>query len=213
MTYKYDVFVSYARDPWHRWVKTAFVPLLEAVLKDELASECNGGSVFFDESDIRTGSDWPRELAKALSRSRIILALWSPSYFQSSWCCVELGMMEHRYDQHGNDDVRLIVGAAVHDGDRFPARIQRFQRADLTSVARIYMARGSPKWERLEDILRERFARDIADAVRSAPAYDPAWEDVALAAVSEISTERYKLGDAPGRVPRFGASPPRRTQP
>ena len=84
MNYQYDAFFSYKRDresdDWHEVVKNK----LEFWLKQEL--ERDDVRLFFDREDIRAGMRWRHKMVEALKRSKCIVCLWSPLYFQSKWC-------------------------------------------------------------------------------------------------------------------------------
>jgi hypothetical protein len=67
---------------------------------------------FFDTTNIETGSDWNEELSQAAGRSRVALALFSPSYFASVWCGREFQVFLDRRKQ-----------AAVNSGMRAPVSI------------------------------------------------------------------------------------------
>src|SRR4051812_9238611 len=73
--YEYEVFVSYRRNGNVRdWVRNHLHPLLVRCLEDELPGRPR---VFLDvEQEI--GGDWPSTLVTALSRSKLLLAVWSP---------------------------------------------------------------------------------------------------------------------------------------
>jgi hypothetical protein len=69
-----------------------------------------------DEQEIAVGERWPDRLVEGVHRSKILLPIWDPGYFQSSWCKAELRMMEAREQQMGK---RLILPVCVADGRHF----------------------------------------------------------------------------------------------
>src|SRR5262245_2330733 len=52
---------------------------------------------FFDES-IETGDVWDRTLSRALFSSRVLVCLYSRSYFASEWCGKEFQAFLSRFD-------------------------------------------------------------------------------------------------------------------
>jgi len=71
---KNQVFISYARSDrrWALW------------LGDRLAKQ--GFEIFMDMTSVPTGESFIAELNKVIRASDLVLALLSPSYFQSAWC-------------------------------------------------------------------------------------------------------------------------------
>ncbi len=57
---------------------------------------------FFDTTNIETGSDWNEDLSEAAARSRVAIALYSPSYFSSVWCGREFQVFLDRRERAVN---------------------------------------------------------------------------------------------------------------
>ncbi len=55
---------------------------------------------FFDTSDIEAGAQWPATLSDALRTSRVAVCLYSPHYFNSTWCGKELQVFLERATNH-----------------------------------------------------------------------------------------------------------------
>ena len=72
-----EVFISYAR------LERARVEPIKRKL------EALGVSVFFDVEGIDGGVTFPDVIDQALRKSRAILCVWSPTYFQRPWCLIE----------------------------------------------------------------------------------------------------------------------------
>jgi hypothetical protein len=178
--YENDIFVSYRRpnDDWVRWTKDIFVRILESVL----CIGIDGVRVYMDES-IDAGADWPDHLALNLSRSKIMIAILSRSYFSSSWCRLEFSHM-HRREVLTNfrtaaNPCGLIIPVVIDDGICFPEAVQKMQLERLDNFANPFICAGSPKQEALADIIRERLAPVIERTLASAPIFDPAWGQIA----------------------------------
>lgn len=124
--YEFDIFISYRRTGnVAQWVQNHFEPRLRACLTDELIDEPR---IFLDR-DIEVGTRWPDELARALHRSHLLLAVWSPPYFVSRWCLAEWRTMLQREALLGIDESRgLIYPIRFSDGDTFPLEAQNVQQ-------------------------------------------------------------------------------------
>lgn len=119
--YEYDIFISYRRAPnVQAWVQNHFYPVLRDCLTDEISDE---PKIFLDAQQ-EVGVRWPDNLARALHRSRLLVAVWSPPYFRSSWCLAEWHTMLQRERLLGiggpADPMGLVYPVRYSDGDRFP---------------------------------------------------------------------------------------------
>lgn len=178
--YENDIFISYRRSDvdWVRWTRENFVRALSSLLRVRLGHV----KVFVDET-IDDGASWPNHLALSLSRSRIMVALLSRDYFQSEWCRLELALMHHRektVNLRTADSPRgLIFPVVIDDGDCFPPEVQAMQGEKLHSFANPFMRPDSPKQEAMAEVMKGKLCVSIEQALAAAPAYDPAWEQVA----------------------------------
>lgn len=169
MAYQYDVFFSYKRDVesdgWHRTV----MEKLKYWLKQELNQL--EVPIFFDTEEIRTGMRWRAKISQALKSSKTMVCVWSPLYFQSPWCISEWKTFAERERQYGRE---LVVPASYHDGNHFPLEAKNKQILDLSN----YTSTASRFWDTEIAVNFERaclkpYARDVAAALRMAPAFDP----------------------------------------
>jgi hypothetical protein len=121
MSYEYDVFVSYRREePVKTWVRKYFAP----ELRDWLNATCGPTNIFFDEESLDIGVSFTPSLEHALRRSKVMIPVWAPGYFYSSWCVAELKTMFERERSIGfrtaaNPRV-LVAPIRFGDGDSFP---------------------------------------------------------------------------------------------
>src|ERR1700741_3252154 len=138
MPYKYDIFISYRRHPETLgWIKDHFVPLLELRVGLALGYD---PSIFVHEvkQQIPAGATWPPALGEELGSSRILIPLWTKTFFNSKWCSKELSHMlgrekETRAREKKNNQYGLVVPAIIHDGDDFPATLNYIECMDLKS--------------------------------------------------------------------------------
>lgn len=175
MGYQYDVFISYRR-PTKRWVSKYFKRLIEHYLPEALDGK--PVRIFFDENDIHSGDAWEARLKKALSASKCLVPVLMPSYFTSEWCTKEFAVMEHRSLQHGFESVQkpggLIVPITINQGKFYPKKIQALpcysyyrSRGDLDKMS---------FWEDFEQKIADWIAKDLAKAVKRAPAWNADWQ-------------------------------------
>lgn len=168
MDYQYDAFFSYKRDresnDWHERVKNK----LTFWLKHELQRQ--DVKIFFDTEEIRTGMRWSQKLSDALRRSKCLVCIWSPLYFQSRWCVSEWMSFVERCNQLNRE---LIIPASYFDGENFPPAAQATQFLDFSEFAstmpRFWDTESAVRFE--EQRIRP-FARDLAAMIRHAPPYN-----------------------------------------
>ena len=137
MDYDFDIFLSYPRkgNPG-RWVHHHFHPLLRDCLNDHLGHDVQ---IFLD-TEQPTGIPWPDHLKEALQKSRLLVAVWTPLYFRSSWCVAEWKSMlarEDLLDGEGQKPLRgLVYPIKYSDGDHFDQRAKdTLYRRDLSEFA------------------------------------------------------------------------------
>lgn len=178
--YRYDVFVSYKREPSEKRLVTPWLrkvlDRIEYWLRQELGGE--GPRIFFDEDSIEVGDDWPEEIRAALLTAKCLLPIWSPEYFRSTWCIAEWKSFltrEKLLAARGRACSRLIVPIKFHDGHWFPPEAARVQQLDLSR----YTATTDAFWESQRadelDQLIIKFAPMLAGAVAKAPPYEGNW--------------------------------------
>lgn len=185
MSYQYDVFVSYRRNPETlRWIEEHFVPLLSLRLEFELQRK----PAIYVDNQIESGASWPTSLALALGASRVLIPLWTGNYLASVWCTEEFSQMLSRESEaqlrtlakpHG-----VIIPAFIHDGDSFPADLRHIQPFEIQSSFNPRMARNSQRAEELADALAAK-APAIAQSIEHAPSWRKKWPVKAAAAFYE----------------------------
>ncbi|SBW21443.1 hypothetical protein FDG2_2009 [Candidatus Protofrankia californiensis] len=131
--YQFDVFLSYRRaGTVLPWVHNHFHRMLVKCLTDELERR---PKIFIDVDGVEVGDHWPDTLAQAHSRSRLLVAVWTPSYFGSHWCVAEWRSMQHReamFDlSTAPDACRLVYPIRLKDGTRFPSDAKKTQQQDM----------------------------------------------------------------------------------
>ena len=179
MGYQNDIFISYKRNAETlQWIKKHFYPLLEVRVELELGRRPN---IYLDDQ-IESGTSWPLELARAISDSKILIPLWTKTYFNSKWCTQELSHMLGRERLTGcrtlSRPYGLIVPAVIHDGDAFPPELSAIQRFEIQDYFNPRMVRDGELAEKLATILY-REARAIATTIENVPPWDEGWRNLA----------------------------------
>lgn len=167
MSYEYDVFFSYKRDPesdeWHRRLKDKIAFWLK---KENQGVEAR---IFFDREDIRTGLRWKQKLSDALKKSKCIVCIWSPDYFKSKYCLSEWMVFEAR----GNLFSTELVGSAHFcDGENFPEPAKARQSMNFEEYAStIPVFWETVRADEFEQKFIRKFAKDVAAILKAAPPF------------------------------------------
>ncbi|MCB1760058.1 MAG: toll/interleukin-1 receptor domain-containing protein [Gammaproteobacteria bacterium] len=113
----WDIFVSYSRRD------TALVDSFVAMVRAQYPE----ARIFRDSESIRAGMDWITRLAEAIDASRSVVALFSPDYFDSTWCKREFNAAIIRADQ-GDDE--LLYPLYLRDDKQAPSLYLTFNLVD-----------------------------------------------------------------------------------
>jgi len=181
--YRYDLYISSPRSgSIGDWMHNHLFPMLKGALTEELGVE---PEIFFDAGSLEVGRSWPEQLTEALKRSRMLLAVLSPSYFHSSWCVLEWESMLARERLLGDAQVRIIYPVLAHGGASLPASAKTRQWIDMRKwVIPIPSFKDSSRYVEFYEAVR-RLAQMIAENVERTP---PWQEDF------PIITEASRLG-------------------
>jgi hypothetical protein len=178
--YRYELFVSYKREPNNKRLVTPWLRRVLDRVEYWVRLEMGGVPirVFFDEESIEVGSDWPDEIREALLSAKCLMPIWSPEYFQSTWCVAEwksFVMRENLIASNARPACRLIIPIKFHDGSWFPNEAQRVQQLDLSP----YTATTEAFWysQRADELdqLIKAFAPKVARMISQAPPFEAGW--------------------------------------
>jgi len=174
MTKYYDFFLSFSSIDWRKGQKDdiqSFFNDLEARLAR--LGRTDGG--FFAPDDIHRGVEWEHELSSGLSRSRVLVPMYSPNYFKSVYCGKEWQVFRQRYAENRRTvapGVRAseVILPVVWTADllRFPEDVPKIQHRQGIDPEK-YIERGlgyimqsprrfRPQYEEFVD----RFALELA---------------------------------------------------
>lgn len=125
--YDYDVLLSYAEDFSGPWVRRYFQPLLAWLLEDALGRRPSIALIDVTSEE----STHPGPLFRhALARSRCLVPIWSPSYFESTlgrYACLAMRAREHATAcGTAANPIRLVFPVVVSDGHGFPQFTKEF---------------------------------------------------------------------------------------
>jgi len=176
MAYTHDIFISYRRHPETLgWIKNHFLPLLELHVGLELG---NNPKIYVNEvtHEIAAGTVWPQALAQELGASKVLVALWTKTFFNSVWCTEEMSHMLIREDGTlaPRNKYALVIPAIIHDGDDFPKTLDVIQKLDIKACFNPRMRKDSALAEELSDRLAAN-AAGVAGAILNAPPWNAAW--------------------------------------
>lgn len=145
--YQYDVFFSYRRDPLIQdWIMEVVTRLRFRLTQDLGGDQAR---IFWDR-DIEVGDIWPEKLRDAVQKSKCLVPVWSPSYFQSAWCLSEWQSFLAREKRFAVSP-RLIAPVKYHDGEHFPEEARRVQWDDFSP----YTATVRSFWDRRSILMTE----------------------------------------------------------
>ncbi|MBR1199536.1 toll/interleukin-1 receptor domain-containing protein [Bradyrhizobium sp. AUGA SZCCT0158] len=200
MTYKYDIFISYKRHPETLgWIKKHFEPLLGHRVGLALGSE---PTIFVHEinQQVSAGELWPQSLGDALGVSKVLVALWTKTFFNSVWCAKEMSHMLGRQGRAKGITYGLVIPAIIHDGEDFPKELKFIQSMDIRSCYNTRMREDSPKAEELSDLI-DVHSVGIAKAIQQAPNWQSKWSQAA----SDAFFREFYKADTPAQtaLPKF----------
>jgi len=189
--YDYDVFISYKRGRLREeWLNTIFRPHFEEQLEEAIGKK---PTIFIDSIDIPPGVEWPDYLATALSKSRCMVAILSPSYFGSEWCLKEFKAMYFRQNELRKKNLlakdRAVILPFVKQGpmDAFPDFIDRIQ---LLDYSRFNIVGEGFKNTTLYVEMQQKIqldARKTATMIKDAPNWIPEFEQVSWLNEADIN--------------------------
>ena len=145
-----------------------------------LADQLDRPPQVFVDTQMEVGAHWPEELAEALRASRVLLAVWSPPYFTSSWCVAEWQSMLAREKglgiQGSGEHHRLVYPVLFSDGASFPMEALEVQSClDLSLYGFPYpQFRLTEAYLEFHDKVRG-IAIDLVKRFASAPPWEPDW--------------------------------------
>lgn len=189
--YKYDVYVSYPRtDMITRWLHDHLLPLIGDWMTLALGRELQ---FFMDNAEIAPSANWPPSQRLVLSRSRVMLALWSPLYFASRWCLAEFETFRLRSELVGQS---LLVPMILHGGKNLPLEAQTIQSLDVSRFVVTGGAfRQSQRYEEF-DLTIKKWSQTLTAALENTPPWNSDWpvvepNDVRVPKPEEVEIPRF----------------------
>ncbi|WP_141997432.1 TIR domain-containing protein [Amycolatopsis cihanbeyliensis] len=174
--YEFDVFISYSHiGSASKWLVNNFYPKFQDCLADQIAP---APKVFVDRT-MHRGVAWPEKLATVLLRSKILIPVLTPPYFESAWCMAEWRSMCEREKVLGIADSGrpqgLIYPILYSDSDNFPEEGKMRSWWDFKDVATPEpVFQESPDWLNFHRKVTE-FARDLVELLQQVPEWRSDW--------------------------------------
>ena len=175
--YEYDLFISYQRSSHNvpEWIKNHFYPRLSELLDDNTDFDVK---IFFD-AEVPFGAIWPMALQRALRRTRILLPVCSPKYFQDEWCLAEWHSMAKREEIVGMSSEEqpegLIYPVIFSDSENFPSYAKQRRMRSFRELNQPY-----PHFQASAAYLdfhrkMDRVAGDLVKIIERVPDWQPDW--------------------------------------
>lgn len=175
--YKYDVYVSYARSPH----SDEFVHRLVFHLRQRLLSEQEMESkIYVDMIEMGRGYSWPTAVQNAVTRSKVLMAILTPQYFQNPWTLAEWETFEKREAVIGKP---LIVPVIAYKRPIAPLLgepwLPEYVNSRRVIDFRKFVLVGSdfektPQFYEFLDRVKD-LAKEVGSCVSSAPPFKSAW--------------------------------------
>jgi hypothetical protein len=175
--YIHDVFISYRRNNLiEPWVSNFFLKLFEQWLTEKLLELGESAPrIFFDQIDNEPGNPWPEKLQMAVKHSKVLLSICSPSYFHSPWCKSEWEAFGERQKRLGVYGLRIPV--RHNDCEEHLQGLQWSDFYGYTFLAKGFYASAQAT---VFETKVEQLAKQVADAIKSAPAFDSNWPSLVI---------------------------------
>lgn len=178
MSYEYDVFISYKTGKvYGRWVEEVFFDFFKEYLDQSLGRP---SKIFIDKSGIYDGDSWPARIKKAIAKSKCLVAILSPLYFQSEWCKKEFAAILYRENKLGLKTLQnpngLLSAIILHDGDMFPKIIKDNVQCRMWHDYAL-VGKGFENTDTFIHFQGEllSYATNIATIIENAPPYCETW--------------------------------------
>jgi MinD-like ATPase involved in chromosome partitioning or flagellar assembly len=190
--YKWDLYVSYARDPALTDYLQVFVEELENWIGFELGVDAR---IFFDVSELMLERSVGRA-TESLYQSKLILPVLTPRYFHSQWAQEEWLVFEQREKVTGASP--LIVPVSMRGLSEFPDWAANRHMFDLSDLP-LHAAAFRDKRRSLQMTERvQQLAKLIVPLLGQVPPYDPSWPKQSQHGSSRRAAERMELAGRSG---------------
>jgi hypothetical protein len=204
--YTHQIFISYERgNPrWEDWMRKRFLDFLETHLSDATRRP----QICIDKG-IEPGMNFVRWLGNNLSRSHLMIAVWSEAYFESPWCQHELDLMLDR-------NAELIIPIVVQNCERLPGVLGQIHTESFLAFRHPVINKGTSVYNAMGSAVKRLVERIRNIAI---PTFDANWVSACnerFAAVYEAEQGgkallpiHYELpiGKIPNVLPRLAINP------
>lgn len=172
--YLYHVYLSYERDGLvERWLNLFLLDELTGWLQQELAGK---PEVFFDHNPMRRV--WDSKVVEAIRRSCCLVAISSPTYWESPECLAELESFKERQRL---EKAAVMLGIVFHGDPGVFNASGGVEWQDFKKHAQVYEGfRESAEYGPFQRAVKD-FAMDLKKLLSNVPQYEGTWPVVAPA--------------------------------
>ncbi|GJL66943.1 MAG: hypothetical protein NPIRA05_19140 [Nitrospirales bacterium] len=195
MAYEYDLFISYRRrDSVADWVRLHLRPRLEQSLYDHLPHD---PKIWIDVEQAE-GVDWRENLTKGLTRSKLLLPVWSPDYFRSEYCMAEWVSMRKRQELLQQESIQLppslVYPVKYSDGNHYHKDAKAIEcKKDFSSLNYPYQTfKDSARYMQFHDLV-DQIAVELTVWLALIPDWREDWPIETPAPMDPVTSERPEI--------------------
>ena len=192
MNYEFEVFISYrSEDPPFTWLTDYFIKNFEYLLKSKIPQ----AKIFFDKSGLKGTDKWEPTLWEALAKSRILMPIITPSFFDDgSYTLKEIAYMYRRHSISSESNALPIIPIVLCcDFEDLVFECQMYDFSNTNILGLTY----SQKAKNVLIQKSEQLVSDIKKRRNNLPVYSDDFLDTNLFEFSkrdlESIREKYKL--------------------
>ena len=173
--YKWDIFLSY--DPSPDWAYRKFTSLFKKRLKQFLREDVpwKDSLPIFDRNDQPISDE---DIRQTIPHSLCLIALCSPSYFNSESLVQEFTIMLQREQRLGRSDLVILIN--VHGSQSFPSRVRQMKMLDWHEYSILSSEKNEVLFGEFSGAVR-KFSKKVAYLITNPPPWnDKFYHDIAF---------------------------------
>ncbi len=169
--YEYEIYVSFAQNAVsNEWLQSFIIQLKDAIQR-ETGEEPR---IFDDYSELSISELWAEQTKLRVLRTKLLLAVLTPQYFESRTCMRTWATFELR-EQITNDQLPLIIPLFIRGRDTMPSWVAKRQFFDMSDLP-IHTSAFTDRTQSSKLIERiKRLAKTGAQMLYHVPSFDPQW--------------------------------------
>lgn len=165
--YEYDLYVSQSSSSYMDTRLEEFLADLTRELSHRIGRE---PMIFRDRKEVLLDAPWPEQVKRALLRSRLLLSVITPAYYNSKWTLAEWATFVARaalsLEGSASHDMPKLVFPVIFDGTRvfYAPELSHHRPAEM--LYSYYLEKGAMQ-------STAELAEDITKALRDVPSFRP----------------------------------------